>query len=279
MVKLHMTTKPAACLRVSGEDALQFIHNQATADVCGLRPNGSVYSLFLNHQGRVEADATVYLEGPESLLLMSHECPADGLLARFERFIIADDVEVEDLTGQATVVVMNAAAAQAAAVDAADLRLIERRLGPGSVALLGLGTDPVAADGSRQLTAAEAEWERISHGVPAVPRDLDAASTPLAGGVLAAVSFTKGCYLGQEVVARQQRLGRSPQRLVRLRGCGFLEVGMPLEVNGEPAGEVRSVASQGEATIGLALMRSRHAEINHLEVNGKRFEVEPLPSS
>jgi hypothetical protein len=54
---------------------------------------------------------------------------------------------------------------------------------------------------------------------------------------------------------------------------------MPLEVNGEPAGEVRSVASQGEATIGLALMRSRHAEINHLEVNGKRFEVEPLPSS
>jgi folate-binding protein YgfZ len=128
------------------------------------------------------------------------------------------------------------------------------------------------------MTADEAEWERINHGVPAVPRDLDAVTTPLAGGMLDAVSFTKGCYLGQEVVARQQRLGRSPQRLVRLRGRGVLEVGRSLEVDGDPAGEVRSVARQGEVTIGLALMRSRHAAAGQLEVHGNRFLVEPLQS-
>ena len=230
---------PTAVVRVTGEDVAAFLQGQCTAD---LRKVALTDALWLNRKGRVLAHTIVAKETDGSFLLLCPHLTAEEVIAVVTANVIADDVVATDETSAwGRWVVWGAAPA------VADAKLFPTRrfgveawdvLTPRGAALPG-------EEGSRE----ELESLRISAGVPAVPADCGANEFPQECGLEAWVSYTKGCYLGQEVMARIQSMG-SLRRILR-RVSGSVTVGQELKTpEGKTAGVVRSAA--GDA--GLALV-------------------------
>lgn len=113
----------------------------------------------------------------------------------------------------------------------------------------------VSADGEEQSMEV-AERERILAGVASVPVDIGPEDLPNEGGLdLTAISYTKGCYLGQEVMARLKNLGQVRRKLHRVRGRGAVPAPRaPLHQGGRRVGELRSVAPEAGGFVGFALL-------------------------
>jgi tRNA-modifying protein YgfZ len=118
------------------------------------------------------------------------------------------------------------------------------------------------AHAARVLDADEVARRRIAAGIPAVPQDIGPNDLPNEGGLEAeAISYTKGCYLGQEVMARLKSMGRVRRRLVRVRGNDENQPPLlsPLFVGARAVGDLRSAARDGTAGwIGLAMISLVH---------------------
>jgi hypothetical protein len=124
------------------------------------------------------------------------------------------------------------------------------------------------------LDFAAMERLRIEAGIPSVPRDLGPDDLPNEGGLEHdAISYTKGCYLGQEVMARLRTMGRVRRRLLRVAGSAKApeQLPAPLFAEGKKIGELRSAARTATGFIGLAM-------ISMLGVSGKRM-LSFLPDS
>jgi folate-binding protein YgfZ len=106
------------------------------------------------------------------------------------------------------------------------------------------------------LSAREMERLRITAAIPAVPADLGPGDLPNEGGLEAtALSYTKGCYLGQEVMARLKSMGQVRRHLLRVRGTGAVpSLPSPLFHGERRVGELRSAAEDAEGFVGLALV-------------------------
>ena len=146
-----------------------------------------------------------------------------------------------------------------------------------------LGTAPVPPAGVRHGTPEEYEALRIECGIPAMGRELTERTIPAEAGVVdRSVSFTKGCYTGQELVARiDSRGGNVPRRLrgLVLDGEGLPETGTPVVIEGVVVGEVTSAAysSRLDAVVALAYVK-RDVEIpTGAEVEGRVARIEELP--
>jgi folate-binding protein YgfZ len=230
---------PAAWLRISGIDSAAFLQGQFSQDLRGLvpglpgRPNRAAYGLWLSHRGRVLADSFVLAGAdPNEFWVMSTHSPGALIRERLERFIIADDVAVEDRTGEVE-------GAALVGTGSGDWLAAEPREGwffPGRrsagenwewVFLRSAAAAHTTGGFAAQLgtpaqfgTPAQLERLRIEAGIPAVPADIGPADLPNEGGLdTEAISYTKGCYLGQEVMARVKATGRVRRRLVRVRGA------------------------------------------------------------
>lgn len=234
-----------AVVRITGEDAAAFLQGQCTAD---LRNVTLADALWLNRKGRVLAHTVVSKEADGSFLLLCPHLAAEALIAVVTANVIADDVVATDETAQwQRWVAWGAAPAVAAAqlfptrrfgVEAWDVLMPPGAVIPGKA-------------GSRE----ELEALRISAGVPSVPADCGANEFPQECGLDAWVSYTKGCYLGQEVMARIQSMG-SLRRILR-RAEGPVSVGLELKTpDGKVVGTVRSAAGD----VGLALVSVDLAE-------------------
>lgn len=252
--------RPAAWLRVTGEDAAGFLQGQFTNDLRPLAASGAVYGLWLNQKGRVLADSFIVAESEGGFWIASYFSPAAVIRERLESYIVADDVAVEDLTaGWSGMTVFPAGAP-----------LPEEIMPPGIVRWPGRrGQEPaeewVFPDGSlasdafaglAELTAAEMERRRIAARIPAVPRDIGPGELPNEGGLdVSAISHTKGCYLGQEVIARLRSMGQVRRRLFAVRGIGAIPpLPAALFQGGRKVGELRSAAIDGDGFTGLALL-------------------------
>ena len=119
----------------------------------------------------------------------------------------------------------------------------------------GLGME-LRAMGGCEADIASAERERIISGIPSVPADIGLNDLPNEGGLdEVAISYTKGCYLGQEVMARLKNLGQVRRRLHVLRGEGSSSVsGSSLFQGEKKVGELRSVASDGGGFVAMAML-------------------------
>jgi folate-binding protein YgfZ len=108
----------------------------------------------------------------------------------------------------------------------------------------------------REIDTAELERRRIAAGIPAVSADIGPADLPGEGGLEAvAISYTKGCYLGQEVMARLKSMGQVRRRLRRVRGPGGVpKVPLPLWQEGRQVGELRSVVATADGFAGMAML-------------------------
>ena len=261
--------RPAAWLRVRGEDALSFLQGQHTNELRNLMALGAIYGLWLNQKGRVVADSFVVCDrAPGVFWLGSYFSPAVVIRERLEAYIIADDVAIEDQTADWRGVSL------LGAVDHAALR----QALPGSMVFAGRRSAeencewvfPEAEEAAvrallaelPELSVAEMERRRVAAGIPAVPQDIGPGELPNEGGLeREAISYTKGCYLGQEVMARLKSMGKVRRKLQRVTGSGAPPV-VPAELwqGGRKVGELRSVVPTGGGYAGLALLTLMHVQ-------------------
>lgn len=247
--------KPAAWLRVTGADAFSFLQGQFTNDLRQSGGTGAVYGLWLNHKGRVLADSFV-LRGaaPEEFWVGSYFAEAAVIRQRLEAYVIADDVVVEDMTTEWIGVTRFGGGG------GEGLSFTGRRASEACVeSMMPAGeieTAKARMEGAVELSVEEMERRRIEAGIAAVPRDIGPGELPNEGGLeTTAISYTKGCYLGQEVMARLKSMGQVRRRLVRVRGSGEAPAPPAGLFQGErKVGELRSAVRSGDGFVGLALV-------------------------
>lgn len=264
---------PTAWVRVAGPDAAGFLQGQCTQDLRSLRLGETAFALWLTLKGKVMGETLVLKAESDVWWLWSAHTPGAALGARLEEFVIADDVAIEaGGVGWAQLTL-------AGAVGEAWLRLAREGREPPPTGLaeawgggwLFAGRrgqmsvwDWVRPD--RQdipdkgdmpvLTEQGLRWDRLAAGVPAIPGEFGSGDLPQEAGLEeVAISFTKGCYLGQEVMARLQAMGQVRRRLVRVAGAGAApDAGAALVQAGRRVGELRAADSDGGAWIGLAML-------------------------
>lgn len=250
---------PAAWLRVTGEDAFTYLQGQFTNDLRALAA-GPVYGLWLNQKGRVLADSFVVAGGPQEYWIGSYFSPAATIQERLNAYIVADDVTTEDVTSSWRGVTVFAAAPQTAPAGPQGSLALPSRRGAGVVAEWVSAVHASSVDdglaGLVKLPGAEVERRRILARIPAVPMDLGPGDLPNEGGLEnGAISATKGCYLGQEVIARLRSMGQVRRRLFSVRGSGPLPAApCPLFQGDRKVGELRSTAPDGDGYVALALL-------------------------
>ncbi len=265
--------KPAAWLRVAGPDAAAFLQGQFSNDLRALTasPGEASYGLWLTVKGKVLADSFVLRAagaagGEDAFWVGSYFSPAAAIRARLESFIIADDVAIADETeAWAGLSILDSATLLPPPVGLEDaVRVFRgRREAGGNLEVVyrvaaGVPAWLESALHGREVTAGELRRRRLAAGIPAVPEDLGPTDLPQEAGLEEeAISFTKGCYLGQEVMARLRSMGQVRRRLVRVAGAETEPPAAPapLFVAGRPAGELRSAAADGRSGwIGLAMV-------------------------
>lgn len=260
---------PAAWLRVSGPDAFAFLQGQSTQDLRPLREGGAaaVYGLWLTVKGKVVGDGFVVRGGaPDEFWVGSYFTPAAALLARLEAFLIADEVTLEDQTSAWTGLSLLSTAHEGPGAGGEAFRFTGRRVAAGNVEWVGRREVAAALPppAGRELDAAQMKLLRLDAGLPAIPDEFGPADLPQEAALEgAAVSFHKGCYLGQEVMARLNAMGQVRRQLWRVAGEGNEAPAPSTPLRGaedRPVGEVRGAAPDGRGGwIGLAMITLLHA--------------------
>jgi hypothetical protein len=255
-----------ALLRATGKDAKDYLHRMSTQDLNRLRPGDSAYATFLNAKGHVVAEGHA-LAQEDGVLLDLHPRAQPEARVHLERLVIMDDVAFEDLSETLRVVpVLGPEAARRLEGRAPGAPRIEneRRGAPGIDVLLppreadALRAELVAA-GAVALDDADLEALRILAGVPRFGADVDASRLPMEAGLTrAAISFSKGCYIGQEVVLRATARGHLQRGLVQLALPAGAGPGTKLTAAGQEVGLVTSAVETPEGRIGLGYLRRAH---------------------
>ena len=214
---------PRDVLRVAGPDTLTFLQGQLTQDVTRLGDGESAWSLLLTPQGKVVALLRVTRESPESVLVDTDGGWGDAVVERLQRFKLRVKCDIEPVAWRCMAVRGPEAAAlvSAAIAEAGDgSGLAVAGDWPGLPGIDLLGPDPTAPPGAVPCPREAYEAVRIECGIPAMGCELDERTIPAEAGVVdMTVSFTKGCYTGQELVARIDSRGGNVPR--RLRGLVF----------------------------------------------------------
>jgi len=300
-------------LEVSGGDRVRWLDGMLTNEIADLAADGErpgCYALALDRRGRIVCDFHV-LARPEAFWLETAASAVEEGLAHLDRYLIADDVTLRDASAEWARLAVEGPAAPAVLEAAAPERL---RLAPHGSAEVELGgakvvvaafalsggpafqvfAPPDAAEaaasalaeagGAHGLVEADAgvlEVLRVEAGIPRLGFELDRDVLPPEARLDAFVSTTKGCFTGQEVVARLRNLGQVKHRLVGLRLAeGELPAeGAPVEADGRRIGEVTSACRSPElGAIALAFVRRPHDEPeSEVRVDGRTARVADLP--
>jgi len=261
---------------VSGNDRASYLQGLVTNDVVALKAGEGCYAAYLTAQGRMIADLWVYEVGDVMLLTMSADVK-DLVLAKLDQFIFGEDVQLGDVSAtyaQIGVVGPRASSVVAAVVESAQEHILDSLPDHGNIRVVHDGhpviitrtvdagergfdvyiehehAEPVMAR-LRQLDVAEldeqtAEAIRVESGVPRFHRDMDEETIPLEAGIEStAISMTKGCYVGQEVIVRvlHRGHGRVVRRLVGLtfeNGAGVPAHGAVVRADSRDVGHVTS---------------------------------------
>jgi folate-binding protein YgfZ len=193
--------------RLSGPDSVRYLNGQVTQDVRLADARRALHACVTTAKGRIEGDVFFHLSPVDGSLLI--DAPAglrESLGIRLGRYLIADDAELEDVTENWQLWHRFGHGAGEEGIESNRLACAGRDF------WLPAGAEAPPAE---FLTEEEAETLRILRGVPAWPRELHGEVFPQEAGLEAEVmSFSKGCYVGQEVLSRIKSTGRMPQELV-----------------------------------------------------------------
>lgn len=257
-------------VRVSGPDAATYLQGQASQDVAGLAVGATTWSFVLQPTGKVEAWVRVTRPHDDEFVLDTDVGAGEALATRLRRFLLRTKADIEATTWP--VVALRGPGAEALA--GADEGAWVPAGWPGSEGADLLGPDVAAPAGVDEVPVEAYESLRIRSGVPAMGRELTDRTIPAEAGqwmIDASVSFTKGCFTGQELVARiDSRGGNVPRHLRALvAAAGGLEVGAGLIAGDEEVGTVTSVAPHpAGGDVGLGYLGRAVAPPAELEARG-----------
>lgn len=277
-------------LELSGPDRLRLLNGLVTAEVKAAAPGTSVGGFFTSGQGRILADFRL-LAGAESCWLALPAGTGETIRAHLEKYKVASRVEISRVTDRRLFELRGPRSGEVAALPETTGEGVFASTGAGaSLHLLRALSAELAlsewlrreaASGLRRVSTAAAEIARIEDGELVFGVDFSGENFPQETGRDGAVSYSKGCYLGQEVVARIHYRGgvqRLPRGL-RFDGDRMPDAGAELLYEGRPVGRATSVThSPRFGAIGLGLLHQRAAAPGiRLESGGVGVEVLPLP--
>lgn len=267
--------------RLSGADRVRYLNGQVTNDVRTARADAALYACVTNLKGKIESDVYIHAEG-ESLILDAPAALRESLGMRLEKYLIADDALLEDITDEWQL--WHVFGPESVLELPADGRRVKaQRFGlPGYDLWLPSGTAP---DGfpSVQLSAEEAEALRIMQRVPAYPQELNAETFPQEAALeKTAMSFAKGCYIGQEILSRIKTTGKMPRELMAWAaesGDEGLVVGADLVLADKKVGQITSLTRDPRSgrPVGLGFIRQGAAAVDSVLLVGS--EVSSIAAS
>lgn len=242
-------------VRATGADAATFLQGQISQDVEAVEPGDSAWSLLLAPQGKVEAWFRLTRLGENEFLVDLDAGFAEALVTRLERFKLRVDATFEILEGW-QMLSIRGPSGDPGGLDAVRAELRTPVTWPGFEGVDLLGPEVSLPAGAEASTAAM-EVARIRAGWPVMGRELTERTIPaeIAGLVESSVSFTKGCYTGQELVARIDSRGGNvprPVRLLEIQG-DRVSPGAGITVDGKAVGEVTSAAKDQASGLTVAL--------------------------
>jgi folate-binding protein YgfZ len=241
MERLVIRQPDRAMIRLTGADRAAFLHNMTTNDVKGLAPGQGCPAVIVNQRAGILDWVGVYAGADEHWLIGSPGKAAE-LMAWLDKYLITEDVQLED-------------------------RSRDLWLGPGAGGFAhdgsvfgtygvdGAGAFYLDRPAGREVTAEEFEGPRIAAGLPLVGQDLTDQRNPWEGRLDESVSLSKGCYLGQEIVARLNAYDKVQRYLVGLRWEQAPAVGEKLFQEDKEVGYVSSV----QPAIGLGFAKAAQA--------------------
>ena len=258
---------------VDGPDAGKYLQGQLTQDVLGMKEGESVWSFLLNPDGKVNAWLRVSQISENQYLLDVDSDSGEAVTERLLRFKLRTDCELtlekwngvtiagKDASSYAGNLSLRQIVAQTAWHKISSVDII----GGNIEALLQKFPEPKQSS----------DFLRIINVIPKMGTELHAKVIPAETGLVEkSVSFTKGCYTGQELVARiDSRGNKVPKNLMLIACHEAMSIGDEVEVDGVSIGELSSVASEGSLTVGLAYIARKAAASTEGKVKGKAVTI------
>lgn len=291
---------------VTGSDRVRWLNGMATNNVRDLAPGHGVYAFLLNAQGRIQADLYTFQRG-ESLLVDTERGQGETILQLFDHYIIADDVEIADISGKLTALGLTGPeschvleCAGIAVPDLAHLQFADVAWQQKTVTLLRSGEeareswqiwtapeqagelwDALLKAGAQPVGMTALNLFRISRGIPQFGVDIRERDLPQETGQTRALNFTKGCYLGQEIVERIRSRGAVHRQFTAFVVEGALpEPGAKLLTDEKEVGEITSSAvlplAGGDRPVALGYMR-REAVGKELHAGAAKLTPARIP--
>lgn len=238
-------------LRLTGKDAISFLQALVSNDVEALPVGGACDAVYLTPQGRMITDMRVFRRADDVIVSVPTELAA-SLMTRLDSLVFSEDVQFENVSDSVSEITI---------IDENGIRHL---------------VDEPAPAGVPELSAAQVELFRIGAGIAKWGVDMNEETIPLEAGLLdRAISQTKGCYVGQEVIIRvlHRGGGRVAKRLMKITcdpRAPVPERGAQISVAGTPVGTVTSSAfsaREGRA-VALGYVKREHAEPGTLAIVG-----------
>jgi folate-binding protein YgfZ len=290
-----------AWIRVTGEDRVRWLNGMVTNAIQSLAPGEGCYSFVLNAQGRIQGDLTAFALG-DSVLLETGRDQIEKLLAHLDHFIIMDDVELAVVTDRSGLLIAGPDAGsvlvqlglRADAASSLRLQSVSYCAAPVDVihghsplvpryevwsdseTVAALTSDLIAA-GAIPVAHDVIEHLRILEGTPRYGVDIRDKDLPQETEQTRALNFTKGCYLGQEIVERIRSRGAVHRMFTGFELSGSLPApGAVLEAEGKPVGELTSIAAISTSEAGPVIKQIALGYIRREALAGAQARGLPL---
>ena len=268
-------------LRVTGADRLRFLNGQITNDLRKVSETAAIEACVLNAKGKLNADIFITAVG-ENFLIDAEPELRDALRTRLERYVIADDVQIEEVTDEFSL--FHVFADEPPATRSGRIVSARRFSATG----WDIWTDPARHDAVRDelasaypfIDSAAADVMRIEQGLPRWGRELTDEIIPVEANLeQRTVDYQKGCYIGQEVISRIKMSGQTNKRL-----CGLISLnntplrpGMKLvapSASGKEAGWITSATHSQRLEKEIALGYVKRG-FNNLATNLEALSLDP----
>ncbi len=269
-------------LEVTGKDSRRYLNARLTNDIRTLKQGGVIKAAALNPQGKTEALFTILCRSDEDFILYTDGGDAAKVIPAFKRYIVADRVAVKDSSASFSLFHTIKISLALSIVGAGAFLEIDGTIGVSSIRTPNSGIDLIVPKDKVEetkailqkagpaLTNEERTVARIQSGHPEFPTEIREEMLFSEAGLTEAISYTKGCYAGQEVMERIDSQGRSPKKMIRIKVPNKIEF---------PAGE--PIKNEEGASVGEVLISAYDAAKNETLMfavlkNKPELEAAPL---
>ncbi len=294
-------------ITVTGKDRVRWLNGMITNNIRDLAVNRGNYSVTLNHQGRILADLYAYNFG-EHLVLDTDRSQTETILKTVGRYIIMDDVKLADVSETLSAIGVGGPSAQntlsTAGLDVSQLEPLQfctAKLNDADVTVVRGPEqkpgwyeiwvhpehtqaiwDTLSRSGAVPVGAEALEFWRVLRGIPQYGIDVRERDLPQETGQDQALNFTKGCYIGQEIVERIRSRGQVHRRFTGFDFGETVIAAGKFDVEGRTVAEITTSVSVplpgGARNIGLGYVRNEAvSQDSKIELNGSSVKVTGLP--